>query len=35
MIQCHIKELSDNQNQFQDEDHTQTAVENAMPPEIV
>jgi Leucine-rich repeat (LRR) protein len=34
MVQCHIKELMDNFCEFQDDDTTQTAIENSMPPDI-
>lgn len=34
MTQCHIKELMDNYCEFQDDDTTQTAIENSMPPDI-
>ena len=34
MVQCHIKELQENYCEFQDDDTTQTAIENSMPPDI-
>lgn len=34
MNQCHIRELMENNYEFQDDDTTQTAIENSMPPDI-
>lgn len=34
MIQCHVRELMENNCEFQEDDTTQTAIENSMPPDI-